>query len=144
MGRRAGDEEGFTLIELLVVIIIIGTLASIAIPIFLNQRQKGWDAQVKSDLRNVASEQVNHLAETGDYATTVVDQPQPAVPAANTIYYNRSPNAGIVTSENVSAAGTLVGVTTDSGFCLLAVSDSGRTFSYLSTVGIVKVGNSCP
>lgn len=46
------DEHGFTLIELLVVIIIIGILAAIAIPVFLNQRKKGYDSQVKSDIHN--------------------------------------------------------------------------------------------
>ena len=73
MRRRLDDQEGFTLIELLVVILIISILAALAIPVFLNQRQRGWEAQVKSSLKNAATSQDSFLTQQGSYTTSVAN-----------------------------------------------------------------------
>src|SRR5947208_13747329 len=51
-GRRAlAGEGGFTLLELIIVMVIIDTLAAIAIPMYLRNVQAAKEAVLREDLR---------------------------------------------------------------------------------------------
>ena len=56
-GLSMGKQNGFTLIELLIVVVIIGILASVAIPKFSSTREKAFLTTMKSDLKNLATQQ---------------------------------------------------------------------------------------
>jgi type IV pilus assembly protein PilA len=131
--RKAQEEnEGFTLIELLVVIIIIGILAAIAIPVFLNQRQKGYDAQAKSDARNIATLEETYMT---DYSTY---NPELAISnAAADLGYKQSSNVTAVVVKTY-ATGSTTGVTNaqnTAGYCVTVTSGSGKLFYYDSQAG---------
>lgn len=53
--RARREQAGFTLIELLVVIMIIAILAAIAVPIFLNQREKAYESAIQARLKDAST-----------------------------------------------------------------------------------------
>ena len=123
----AKKDSGFTLIELLVVIIIIGILAAIAIPTFLNQREKGWIAQSQSSLKNAATAAESYAVEkNGSYTgmtVTLLDSDQG---------YN--PTAGVVLTMTPAADGN--------SYTLLADHDNlpaAKNYTYSSTTGLIAV-----
>ncbi len=117
-------DQGFTLIELLVVIIIIGILAAIAIPVFLNQRQKGWDAAVKSDLRNAATAEETWLTEKSVYTAADAD--------LKTDGFKYSDGGNYFGGASALTATINAG----NSYCLTARSKSGSYFSYGSASGL--------
>lgn len=64
-------DQGFTLIELLVVMIIIGILAAIAIPVFLNQRKKAVDTAARSDVSILGKEIATYYVDATTALTTI-------------------------------------------------------------------------
>lgn len=64
--------RGFTLIELLIVVVIIGILASIAIPKFVNTKQKAYVAQMKTDLKNLATAEEAFFYDSAFYTTSLL------------------------------------------------------------------------
>jgi prepilin-type N-terminal cleavage/methylation domain-containing protein len=68
MTRRAA--AGFTLVEIIIVVAIIGLLATIAIPKFTSSRDKALVTAMKSDLRNLLTQQEGRMADSGSYATS--------------------------------------------------------------------------
>jgi prepilin-type N-terminal cleavage/methylation domain-containing protein len=61
------SEKGFTLIELLIVVAIIGILAAIAIPQFAKYRQRAFNSQALSDVRNTKTDLEGYYAEWFHY-----------------------------------------------------------------------------
>lgn len=87
-------EEGFTLIELLVVIIIIGILSAIALPSFLNQANKGKQAEAKQYVGSLNRTQQAYFAERSRFSPDLKGMANP-VPAATSNYlYNTAATTG--------------------------------------------------
>jgi prepilin-type N-terminal cleavage/methylation domain-containing protein len=93
---RARHNLGFTLVELLIVVVIIGLLASIAIPKFSATKDKAQMASMRGDLRNLATAQEAYQAEHAVYYSGTV-------PSAQLLY---SPSPGVeITITEANASG---------------------------------------
>ncbi len=123
--NRAEDEKGFTLIELLVVILIIGILAAIAIPAFLNQRSKAYDAAAKSQVKTAQTAEETYATDhNGTYSSTLSD----LVAIEPTLGDTGSGSSLTTVTGNGTAGYTLTST----------AQSSGDTYTIVSTNGVVN------
>ena len=115
LNKRLRDERGFTLIELLVVVLLIGILAAIAIPAYLQHQKKGQDADAESNARNLVSKVELCYATNEDY-TQCDDLTELGGSGELGVPYGTNPGeASVVTSTKMTFKITAVSRATSDG-----------------------------
>ena len=144
--QRASDEGGFTLIELLVVILIIGILAAIAIPAFLNQKSKASAAQAKELVRTMETTAETLATDNnGSYVNTTLTELKGAENTINTTVSTteayasaakpEEENKGYVVSAKAVPSGTTFTITKT------AAGEVKRTCSPVNSTGGCPTGD---
>lgn len=84
-------QKGFTLIELLIVLAIVGTLTSILMVNFLGARERGRDAERKSEMRQMQTAFEMYRADQGTYPPSPLPACDTPLAVGSTTYMQKVP-----------------------------------------------------
>ncbi|NEZ66544.1 prepilin-type N-terminal cleavage/methylation domain-containing protein [Leptolyngbyaceae cyanobacterium CCMR0082] len=137
LASKKKANEGFTLIELLVVIIIIGILAAIALPSFLNQANRARQTEAVTNVGAINRGQQAYVLEEAEFSNNIGGLGIGVKLASDNFWLGQGEEANVGDLFGVNLAGDTIGTTDyDTGGIVIANPTTNQKANLKSYIGI--------